>query len=175
MNFILRVIPWLILLLSFVILAWDYDSLPDEVLITRSFFGNETVLAPKSLFTVFRVPLIEAFCASAIEIMRRKFVGRNDHLHLMWSILLYTATLKSLFQSLEIVSTGGVVGLATIFFYVTFGAVVAGIISALIAARNHLSDLLRDNWVLSGAEKTILSGLLLLYLGLAIVPVFVFG
>ena len=99
-----RIIPWLILLIPFAVLALFYASLPNGILITRSFFGNEAVIASKSLFTVFRVPLIEIVCAVAIEVMRRKFANVNADYYSMWSILLYTVALKSLLQAFEIVS-----------------------------------------------------------------------
>jgi len=100
-----RITPWLILLLTFVILAFSYNSIPDEVLITRSFDGSNPTFAPKSLFTVFRVPLIEVVCALAIEIMRRNSAASKSEKHAdyysIWSVLLYTVAFKSLFQTFE--------------------------------------------------------------------------
>lgn len=166
-NF-LRFAPWLILLISFVILAVFYHSLPNEILIARSFFGSESVTAPKTLFTVFRVPLIETVCAAAIEIMRRKFAAVNAKFSLMWTILLYTVSLKSLFQSLETVST---VNAANIFFYLTIAVVALGIIAALFVGRGIFSKSLRAAGKFDLAETAILIFLLISYLGLAIVPV----
>src|SRR5215213_6196171 len=101
MKALFRIIPWSVLLISFVILALFYNSLPNQILIVRSFFGNESVIAQKTLFTVFRVPLIEAVCAATVEIMRRKFAPGNAGFSMTWNILLYTVAVKSLFQSLE--------------------------------------------------------------------------
>ncbi len=171
MKILYRAVPWLIILISFAILAFFYNSLPDKILIARSFFGNESVVAPKSLFTVFRVPLIELVCAAAIEIMRRKFAAVNAKFSLMWKILLYTVALKSLFQSLEIVSVGN---FASVFFYLTIGGVALGIIAALFVGRGIFSKSLRAARNFNLAESAILIFLLFGYLGLAIVPILVY-
>ena len=171
MKTAIRITPWLILLIPFAVLAWFYTSLPNEVLITRSFFGNEAVVAPKSLFTVFRVPLIEIVCAVAIEVMRRKFANVNADYYSMWNILLYTVALKSLFQAFEIVSPAK---FANGFLYATFGVVIVGIILALFKGRRFFSDFFRGNEKFSIAETAILVIALIAYLGLAIVPIFVF-
>ncbi len=100
-----RVAPWAILFLSFAILAISYDTIPDEVLIARNLDGSNPTFAPKSLFTVFRVPLIEVVCALVVELMRRKSSRSDSEIHAnyrsMWSILLYTVAFKSLFQTFE--------------------------------------------------------------------------
>jgi uncharacterized membrane protein len=170
MKIFLQTIPWLIILLSFFIPAYFYDSLPNEILIARSFFGNEAVIAPKSLFTVFRVALIEAVCAAVVEIMRRKS-GEDTNYFSMWSILLYAVAFKSLFQSLELVSTEF---FAKIFFYATAFVVVAGITAAMLKSRKFFANLFRRNLNLSYTEKSLLAAFLIIYLLLAFVPIFVF-
>lgn len=172
MKMIFLKTAWLILLTAFLILAYFYNSLPNEILIVRSFFGNEAVTARKTLFTVFRVPLIEIVCAAAIEVMRRNSENENADCYSMWNILLYTVALKSLFQAFEIVSSGDS---AKLFYYLTFAVVIIGIISALLKGRNYFSKLFRGNLKFSGLEKAILIAVLLAYLGLAIVPIFIFG
>lgn len=164
-------IPWLLLLLPFVILAFFYRSLPEEILIARSFFGNDATSAPKTLFTVFRVPLIEIVCALAIETMRRKFVDENRDYSLMWNILLWTVALKSLFQAFETVSTAS---LGRDFFYATAAVVAVGIVAALWQGRRLFADFFGGDVKFGGAEKLWLFLLLIAYLGLAIVPIFVF-
>ena len=171
MNISLRIIPWLILLISFAILALFYNSLPNEILIARSFFGNESIVAPKSLFTVFRVPLIETVCAMIIEIMRRKFAAVNEKFSLAWNILLYTVALKSLFQSLETVSA---VSFVDVFFYLTIAVVALGLLAAFFVGRDFFSKSSRAAWNFNITETAILLVLLFGYLGLAIVPVLVY-
>jgi hypothetical protein len=166
-----EITPWLILLISFVILAVFYHALPNEILIARSFFGNEATLAPKSFFTVFRVPLIETVCAAAVEMMRRKFAAGNAKFSLMWKILLYTVAFKSLFQSLETVSAKN---LANLFFYLTVAVVGFGLIASLFVGRGVFSKSLRDARKFNLAETAILILLLISYLGLAIIPILVY-
>ncbi len=171
-----QITPWTILLLSFVILAISYHAIPDEVLIYRSLDGSNPTFAPKSLFTVFRVPLIEVVCALAIELMRRRFANSNSETrasyYSIWNILLYTVAFKSLFQILEDVSTKN---FAPLFFYITIGVVITGIVLVLLKGRRFFSTLNRENWRLNYLEKLALAILLVVYLGLAFVPMFMFG
>jgi hypothetical protein len=171
MKFALRNIPWLIILLPFGILAFCYGSIPDKVLIARSFFSDDAIIASKTLFTVFRVPLIEVVCAAAIEVVRRKFADSSADYYCMWSILLYTVALKSLLQAFEIVSP---VEFADEFFYVTLGVVIVGIILALVKGWRFFPELLRSKQKFSGVETAILIFAFVAYLALAIVPLFVF-
>jgi hypothetical protein len=153
-------------------LAYFYNLLGNEILIVRSFFGDETVFAPKTLFTVFRVALIEIVCAPAIEVMRRNSANENAEYYPMWSILLYTIAFKSLFQAFEIVSSGD---LAKLFYYLTFAVVIIGIIFALFKGWSYFSNLFRGNFKFSNSERLILFTVLLAYLGLAIIPIFIFN
>ena len=171
MKTVFSTIPWLILLLPFVILAVFYNSIPNEVLIARSFFGDDATFAPKSLFSVFRVPLIEVVCAAAIGVMRRKFASENADYYAMWNILLWTVALKSLLQAFEIISSAK---FFNDFFYATLGVVLAGIILALFKGRRFFADFFRGRQRFSGVETAILVIALIAYLGLAIVPLFVF-
>ena len=171
MKAVLRNIPWLVLLIPFALLAWFYNSLPNEILIVRSFFSSEATYAPKTLFTVFRVPLIEIVCAAAIEIMRRKFADINANYYAMWNILLWTVALKSLLQAFEIVSPANFAGE---FFYATLGVVLLGIIIALFKGWRFFGDFLRSKQKFSVVESAILLAALIAYLGLAIVPIFVY-
>ena len=164
-----RIIPWLILLIPFAVLFYSYHSIAEQVLIARSFWGNEVTLAPKSLFTVFRVPLIELVCASAIEIMRSKLI--NTDYYPMWSILLYTVAFKSLLQAFEIISP---LDSAHLFYYLTFGAVIGGIFLAFMKSGKFFSNLSRGKWDFRPWEKAALIMILIAYLGLAMVPILVF-
>ena len=172
MKTVFRITPWLILLIPVAVLAYFYNSLADQVLIYRSFFGNEVTLAPKSFFTVFRVPLIEIICAATIEIMRGKFDEAKADYYAMWTIFLYTVAFKSLFQAFEIISSENFINL---FYYLTLGVVIIGIILALLAGRKFFLNPFRGDWEFSRLEKTVLVINLIAYLGLAIVPGFVFG
>ena len=125
MNTLLyRIIPWAIILLPFLILGISYNSLPADVLIFRGLDSTTADYAPKSLFTVFRVPLIEVVCGLAVEIMRRRAAKIPDHksYYLMWTVLLYTVGVKTLFQALEAVSADS----KRPHFYATAFAVILG-------------------------------------------------
>jgi hypothetical protein len=168
------VIPWIIIFLPFLILASFYRVLPAEVLIAKNLDGSGAVFGPKSIFTVFRVPLIEVVCALAIEIMRRRFSTDPAHMnyYLMWTVLLYTVALKSLFQSLEIVSTGR---WANRFLYLTIGIVVTGILAAVVPGIKAFSGSTRGVWKLGFVEIAALGALLLAYIAFALVPIYIFA
>ena len=51
----------------FLIPGLSYNTLPAEIMVFRHLDGTADY-APKSLFTVFRVPLIEVVCGLAVEI-----------------------------------------------------------------------------------------------------------
>jgi hypothetical protein len=152
-----QLIPWLIIFASFLILAIAYNSLPGEILIFRGIFGDDPVHAPRSIFTVFRVALIEVVCALAIEIMRRGSpVMRLHEHHLFWTILLYTVGVKSLLQTFEMILPRN----ANLFFSLTGAAVAVGLVIAAVAGRKLFRDM---------------NALLLLYFGLAVLPAFYFA
>jgi uncharacterized membrane protein len=166
MNTLLyRAIPWTIILLPFLILGLGYHSLPAEIMIFRHLDGTADY-APKSLFTVFRVPLIEVICGLAVEIMRRRAAKVAEHKssYLMWTVPLYTVAVKTLLQALEMISSGQN---ARIFFYLTAAAVAIGIICTIFTARKAFTGLKHGAWKLELWEKAALSGLLISYLFLA--------
>jgi hypothetical protein len=144
----------------------------------RSFAGNEATFAPKSLFTVFRVPLIEIVCGLAIETMRAKVSNSesNTGYFLMWSVLLYTAALKSLFQVFEFISSTVYFSpnYADFFFYATLATVICGICLAFVKGRKVFSNFHRNDWKLSLKKKVFLSILLAAYFILAIMPMFIY-
>ena len=166
----LRYFAWAVLVTSFLIPAVLYPSIPERVLVARSFFGDGAVFAGKSIFTVFRVPLIELVCAFAIVLLGRAKV-RSE-----WAapfggtitILLLTAAFKSLFQSLEMVSAPEA---ASKYFYFTAGVVGLGIVSAAVNSRSFVKSLGRGGFDLSRPEKAGLFAALVAYVGLSILPI----
>jgi hypothetical protein len=169
MNTLLyRAVPWTVILLPFLILGLSYNSLPAEIMVFRHLDGTADY-APKSLFTVFRVPLIEVICALAVEVMRRRGAEINDYksYYLMWTVLLYTVAAKTLLQALEMVSSEQN---ARIFFYATAAAVGVGIICTVFTGRRAFTAVNRGAWKLEFWEKAALAGLLISYLFLAFAP-----
>lgn len=161
-----QIIPWAIILLPFLILGVFYGSLPAEIMVFRGFDAASADYAPKTLFTVFRVPLIEVVCALAIEIMRRRAAGveAQSSYYLMWTVLLYTVAAKTLLQAIEMVSSKDK---SDMFFYATLGGVIVGITSAAVTGRKAFSGYKRGEWKLALWEKTGLFGLLAGYVMLA--------
>lgn len=173
-----KIFPWLVLAIPFFALIYFYNSIAEKILIYRSFSGGEALFAPKSLFTVFRVPLIEIVCAAIVELMRRKF-SRSESgqpVASMWNVLLYTVAFKSLFQSFDFIAASvyNSQTYADVFFYATVFAVAAGIILAVSKRRAIFRRFRRQDWKLSSGEKIILGFLLVSYLGLAFAPMFIY-
>ena len=172
MSLRFQIIPWLIIFTPFLILACLYGSLPEEILISRSLFGNEVVVAPKSVLSVFRVPSIEVACGLVIETMRRRFASTDSKVYrdyyLFWTILLFTVALKSLAQTVETVSPD----LATLAFYTTISIVIAGLIAAAIIGRRLVSNFRQFDRKFSRIEILALASLLFAYLGLAFLPAY---
>ena len=165
-----KFLPWIILIISFLLPAYFYASLPDQVLIARGLFGGEGVFADKSLFTVFRVPMIELVCAAAVLVLGRAVVspGRAAAFRSVCTILLFTVALKSLFQSFETVSRAE---WASAFLYLTLCVVAVGIVAAIFAARSLARPFKEGRFQLRRPEKAGLAVLLVFYLGLAIAPI----
>ena len=176
----LRIISWIILFVPFVALSLFYNSIGNEVLTYRSFDASEIQYTPKSLFTVFRVPLIEVVCALVIEIMRRKISESNGEIllsyHSMWSVLLFTVALKSLFQTFEFVSTSvfSQPFYASVFFYSTLAIVFAGIILAIIKGRKFFANFQSESRKLGNWEKISLTILFLIYFSLGFAPMLIY-
>jgi hypothetical protein len=165
-----RIIPWTVILLPFLILGILYNSLSADIIIFAHLDGSFDY-APKSLFTVFRVPLIEVVCGLAIEIMRLRASGVETlkSYYRMWTILLYTVAAKTLLQAVEMISARD---RGRIFFYITLGVVILGIVSAVFTGRGAFSGFKRGEWKLGLWEIPALVGLLIGYLVLALAPQF---
>ena len=172
-----KIFPWLVLAIPFLALAYFYDSINGEILLYRS-FGGESIFAPKSLFTVFRVPLIEVVCAAMVEVMRRRFSRSESGLRAasMWNVLLYTVAFKSLFQTFEFLASFvyNARAYADVFFYATIFAIAVGIFLVIIKRRDVFRNFRREDWTVSPIEKLILGVLLVSYLFLALAPMFVY-
>jgi hypothetical protein len=169
-----QAIPWIILAAPFIALAFLYNSIGNEVLVARSVFGNETIFAPKSFFTVFRVPLIEIVCAAAIETIQPKS-SKSDYFS-VWNILLYAIAFKSLFQFLEFISLSVFhsESHAVFFFYATLAVVIIGISLVVLKGREFFSGESRKDWKLSASGILFLGILLIAYFILAFVPMFIY-
>lgn len=166
-----RIFPWIIFAVAFILIGVFYESLPSSVVITKGIFGGPDVVAAKSLFTVFRVVLIDLICACAIEIMRRRNVSvkLQPGYERFWLILLFTAALKSLFQTLELVSAPGNTS-----SYIVAVIVGIGVALAAVVGRKLISDFDRSEWKLARGERLLLGLCLTGYLVIAIGPILYF-
>lgn len=169
-RFAQRYGAWLIILTSFLVPALLYATIPDNVLMTRGIFGGSDLYAERSLFTVFRVPLIDTVSALVFLIISRASVKEELKAPFarFCTALIFTAAFKSLFQSLETVSGPAA---ATVFFYLTAAVVLAGLASAVVLGRVFLSSIRGSEFRLGKRESSGLFVLLLAYLGLAILPI----
>ena len=164
--------------ITFLAPTYFYDSIAGEVLIYRSSTGNYAVFAPKSLFTVFRVPLIEIVCALMVEVTRRN-LSRSETgkpFVSVSNILLYMVAFKSLFQTLEFIASFVYQwqAYADVFFYATIAAIAAGIFLVAVKRRDVFRNFRREDWKATTGEKIILGVLLVSYLFLALAPVFMY-
>lgn len=169
----LRFFPWLVFAAALILVAVFYTSLPSDIVIARGLFGGSDIVAPKTLFTAFRVVLIDLLCAFAIEVMRRRPVSpkiQPDY-QTFWQVLLFAVAFKCLFQTLELVSPADQ---ASIYFYVTVAVVILGIALAAFIGRKIFSAFDREDWKLNGSGQLLLAGLLIGYLAIAIGPVIFF-
>lgn len=144
------------------------------MLVTRDIFGGSDFYADKSLFNVFRVPLIDTVSALAFLLLSRASVKHELKTPFIrfCTALIFTAALKSMLQSLETISRPQ---LATVFFYMTAAVVLVGIASAAVFGRRFLSSIRNSEFKLGKTERVGLFVLLFAYLGVVLLPLTVFG
>jgi hypothetical protein len=162
----------------FVLLGACYAALPPELPVLRIPIGYAVTLASKSMFTVFRVPLMNLThgLMAALMLSRSadfKNVERRVSYSSMFATLLFTAALKSDFEAIEISSRAAPTLLGGYASWFAVGAVlsvVAGLGLALWRGRSvpipwpELRLRIRD--------KIALAGLLALYVGMVIASSF---
>lgn len=152
---------------SFLLLASAYEALPAELPVLRNPISGAVTMAPKSLFTAFRVPLMNLALALMATVMLSRTtdfedVERRSSYFAFFSTLLFAIALKSDFEALEIS------GLARPFeLWVTAGtagSVVGGLALAFFRGRRA-----RIPWTelrLSIRDKILLVGLFVSYLAM---------
>ncbi len=166
---VIRVLPWVAIALAFCLVGVFYNSLPAEITITRRPFGGSDLIAPKSVFTAFRVVLIDLLCALAIEIMLWRTVSpkvRRSYLR-FWHVLMLTVGFKCLLQAFELIAAPQ---LTSIYFYAVIAVVAIGFAVAAFFGRNLISNFDRADWKLGLRESCLLGGLFAGYLAIAIGP-----
>jgi hypothetical protein len=158
---------------SFMLLAGVYDALPIEVPILRIPIAGFVSTAPKSVFTVFRVPLMNLTHGLMAAVMLSHASDFDDEerrgsYSALFSTLLFAIALKSDFEALEIRGLAAPLGSLTHWFTAgTALSVVGGVALAFFRGKN-----VRIPWTelrLSVRDKMILSGLFASYLAMVAV------
>ena len=187
---------WLLLLLPMALIDVEYALLPARLPLLRDWSGVPQLMAAKSSFTAFRIPLMGMLLAAMVTLMwvhawRDPQPRRRALTTRFWFILLYVAALKGMFEGLQFVAD--VAGaqyaqFARWCWLATVVVVVIGVVFALFfarqifaparldksghdAARASRQVLARGFRPLSVWMKLALSGLLVVYAALALSPV----
>ena len=148
----------------FLLLAHRYEALPAEIPVLRNPLLHAMIFAPKSAFTVFRVPLMNLShgLMAGVMVSRSedfKDAERRAGYSALFSTLLFTAALKSNFEALEISRVASSHGWITAG---TVGCVVVGVLLAFVRGRRT-----RLPWTelrLRTGDKIALTALFGLYL-----------
>jgi hypothetical protein len=123
----------------FLLLAYAFDALPSEIPIIRNPFAGATLVAPKSAFTVFRVPLINLTHGLMAGVLLSRSEGFKDEKRraaysAFFSTLLFAVALKSNLEALDIsrlaASFGGWITVGTV------ASVIGGLALAFFRGRN---------------------------------------
>jgi hypothetical protein len=99
-------IALLMFCLPFVLLAVSYGAAPSDLPVLRSWIGHTALWAPKSLFMVFRVPVMNLIHGVMAAVMLSRAscfasLERRTSYANIFSTLLFTIALKADFEGLE--------------------------------------------------------------------------
>lgn len=161
----------------FILLATCYTAIPAQVPVIRMPLSHAMAVATKSVFTVFRVPLINLIHGLMAAVMLARATDfehgeRRGSYAGIWATLLFTIALKSDFEALELGSLALPVALRSYSPWFTAGtvlSVLSGLTLALIRGRHapvpwpELHLRLRD--------KIVLATLFAFFIGLVIASV----
>jgi hypothetical protein len=164
------------LCISFLLVGASYAALPREIPLLRDWTGHGILWATKSPVTAFRIPFMGLISASIAAVMRNRARTVEDPVRRagysdMWSVLLWTAAIKSLFEVMEFRTLAaptllehyaGSIG--------TIASVVVGIALALARGWKVLSAFDRTEWRLARRDRIVLASLVVLYAAVAVLP-----
>ena len=127
----------------FVMLSMSYRALPPELPVLRVWIGHSALVASKSIFMVFRVPLMNLIHGLLAALMlSRQLAFRNKERRISYSnmflALLFTVALKSDFEAAQFSVLSAPAFLELYGRWLGFGtltSVVAGIGLALVRGR----------------------------------------
>ncbi len=169
-------IALLMFCLPFVLLALSYGSAPSDLPILRNWIGHTALWAPKSLFMVFRVPVMNLIhgVMAAIMLLRASCftnLERRTSYSNIFSTLLFTIALKADFEGLEFfaATSPALHPYESWIGYGTLACVVVGL--ALAALRGGKVKLPWPELRLRLQDKVALSALFATYLAIVIASV----
>lgn len=151
----------------FLLLAARYDALPSALAVLRGPGTGAVMMAQKSPFTVFRVPLMNlthGLMAAVMLTCGAQFVEARRRLAFcrVFLALLFTVALKSDLEALEMGSFGAAHWLTV----GTVASVVCGLALALAFSRGV--PLPWPEWKVGGIRGAALLALLAIYIGLVV-------
>jgi hypothetical protein len=158
---------------SFLLLASAYDAMPAELPMFRNPIAGAVTIAPKSVFTVFRVPVMNLTHGLMAAVMLSHATDFEDERRssyaALFTTLLFAIAVKSDFEALEISGLAGAFGR-----WATAGtmvSVVGGLLLAFVRGRRVPAP-----WPelrLPTRHKFLLAGLCVSYLAVIMASVIV--
>jgi hypothetical protein len=97
-------------ILSFVVVGQAYRTLPDQVPVLRTFIGHTALVASKSAFVAFRVPMMNLIHGAMAALMLARAPAfatpqRRAGYYRMFGTLLFMVAIKSLLEALDLSSS----------------------------------------------------------------------
>jgi hypothetical protein len=169
-------IALLMFCVPFVLLALSYRAAPSDLPVLRSWIGHTSLWAPKSLFMVFRVPVMNLIHGLMAAIMLSRAscftnLERRTSYSNVFSTLLFTIALKADFEGLEFfaATSPALRPYESWIGYGTFTCLLVGL--ALAAIRGGKVKLPWPELRLRLLDKVALSALFAAYLAIVIASV----
>jgi hypothetical protein len=173
----LRILPAVLLCAPFVLLAASYRALPPEIPMLRLSVSHSTLMASKSLFTVFRVPLMNLIhgLMAAVMLYRApdfQIPERRIAYSGLFSTLLFTVALKSDFEAMEfgaLAAPAPVPLYSRLLGFATVTTVLAGVVFAFVRGRRAALPWAELHLALR--DKVLLFGLFGLYAAIVVLSI----
>jgi hypothetical protein len=160
----------------FALLAVSYGAAPSELGVLRAGIGHTKLWASKSLFTVFRVPVMNLIhgLMAAIMLSRASAFGnieRRISYSNTFSTLLFTIALKSDFEGLEFFAPSSPT-LLPYAHWIAVGTLTCVLVGlGLAIVRSRKVPIPWPELQLSMRDKILLSGLFAVYLAIVVATV----
>jgi len=169
----LTVLLCLMFCAPFVLLSVSYGATPSELPVLRVWIGHTALVASKSLFMVFRVPVMNLISGLMAAVMLSRAsvfenIERRTSYSNMFSTVLFTAALKSDFEGLEFYATVSP-ALQPYQSWIGFGTLLCVVIGlGLAIIRGRKAPIPWPEMQLTMRDKILLPGLFALYVAIVI-------